>query len=112
MGHEGMKASLISREIIADSIELVMFAHQYDALVGVAGCDKSLPGMMMVMARLNVPSVFLYGGTIMPGQYKDKDADIITVFEAVGEHSVGKISDEELYSCECGALPGAGACGG
>ncbi|MAI63009.1 MAG: dihydroxy-acid dehydratase [Micavibrio sp. TMED27] len=111
-GHEGMRSSLASREVIADSVELTMRGHCYDALVGVAGCDKSLPGMMMVMARLNVPSVFLYGGTIMPGQYKDKDADIITVFEAVGEHSVGKISDEELYSCECGALPGAGACGG
>ena len=111
-GHEGMRSSLASREVIADSVELTMRGHCYDALVGLAGCDKSLPGMMMVMARLNVPSVFLYGGTIMPGQYKDKDADIITVFEAVGEHSVGKISDEELYSCECGALPGAGACGG
>lgn len=111
-GHEGMRSSLASREVIADSVELTMRGHCYDALVGLAGCDKSLPGMMMVMARLNVPSVFLYGGTIMPGTYKGHDADIITVFEAVGEHSVGKISDEELYSCECGALPGAGACGG
>ncbi len=111
-GHEGMRSSLSSREVIADSVELTMRGHCYDALVGLAGCDKSLPGMMMVMARLNLPSVFLYGGTIMPGKYKDKDADIITVFEAVGEHSVGKISDEDLYSCECGALPGAGACGG
>jgi len=112
MGHEGMRSSLASREVIADSVELTMRGHCYDALVGVSGCDKSLPGMMMVMARLNVPSVFLYGGTIMPGQYKGKDADIVTVYEAVGEHSVGKISDEELYACECGALPGAGACGG
>ncbi|MCB1562108.1 MAG: dihydroxy-acid dehydratase [Alphaproteobacteria bacterium] len=111
-GHEGMRSSLASREVIADSVELTMRGHCYDALVGLAGCDKSLPGMMMVMARLNVPSVFLYGGTIMPGTYKGHDADIITVFEAVGEHSVGKINDEELYSCECGALPGAGACGG
>ncbi len=111
-GHEGMRASLPSREVIADSVELTMRGHCYDALVGLAGCDKSLPGMMMVMARLNVPSVFLYGGTIMPGSFKGKDADIITVFEAVGEHSVGKLSDEELYTCECGALPGAGACGG
>lgn len=111
-GHEGMRSSLASREVIADSVELTMRGHCYDALVGLAGCDKSLPGMMMVMARLNLPSVFLYGGTILPGKYKDKDADIITVFEAVGEHSVGKISDEELYACECGALPGAGACGG
>ena len=111
-GHEGMRSSLASREVIADSVELTMRGHCYDALVGLAGCDKSLPGMMMVMARLNVPSVFLYGGTIMPGTYKDQDADIITVFEAVGEHSVGKISDADLYACECGALPGAGACGG
>ncbi|MBI1301815.1 MAG: dihydroxy-acid dehydratase [Alphaproteobacteria bacterium] len=112
MGHEGMRSSLVSREVIADSVELTMRGHCYDALVGLAGCDKSLPGIMMVMARLNVPSVFLYGGTIMPGTYKGNDADIVTVFEAVGEHSVGKISDEDLYSCECGALPGAGACGG
>ena len=112
MGHEGMRSSLASREVIADSVELTMRGHCYDALVGVTGCDKSLPGMMMVMARLNVPSVFLYGGTIMPGKYKGDDADIVTVFEAVGEHSVGGISDEDLYACECGALPGAGACGG
>ena len=111
-GHEGMRSSLASREVIADSVELTMRGHCYDALVGLAGCDKSLPGMMMIMARLNVPSVFLYGGTIMPGKYKGEDADIITVFEAVGEHSVGKISDEDLYTCECGSLPGAGACGG
>lgn len=112
MGHEGMRSSLASREVIADSVELTMRGHCYDALVGLAGCDKSLPGMMMVMARLNVPSVFLYGGTIMPGKFRGKDADIVTVYEAVGEHSVGKASDEELYACECGALPGAGACGG
>lgn len=112
MGHEGMRSSLVSREVIADSVELSMRGHCYDALVGLAGCDKSLPGIMMVMARLNVPSVFLYGGTIMPGTYKGEDADIVTVFEAVGEHSVGGISDDDLYSCECGALPGAGACGG
>lgn len=111
-GHEGMRSSLTSREVIADSVELTMRGHCYDALVGLAGCDKSLPGMMMVMARLNVPSIFLYGGSILPGTYKGQDADIVTVFEAVGEHSVGKISDEELYSCECGAMPGAGACGG
>ena len=111
-GHEGMRSSLASREVIADSVELTMRGHCYDALVGLAGCDKSLPGMMMIMARLNVPSVFLYGGTIMPGKYKGEDADIITVFEAVGEHSVGNISDEDLYTCECGSLPGAGACGG
>lgn len=112
MGHEGMRSSLASREVIADSVELTMRGHCYDALVGLAGCDKSLPGMMMVMARLNVPSVFLYGGTILPGKFRGKDADIVTVFEAVGEHAVGSVSDEELYACECGALPGAGACGG
>lgn len=112
MGHEGMRSSLASREAIADSVELTMRGHCYDALVGLAGCDKSLPGMMMVMARLNVPSVFLYGGTILPGKYKGEDADIVTVFEAVGEHAVGKITDDDLYTCECGALPGAGACGG
>ena len=111
-GHEGMRSSLASREVIADSVELTMRGHCYDALVGLAGCDKSLPGMMMVMARLNVPSVFFYGGTIMPGEFRGEHADIITVFEAVGEHSVGKMSDEDLYACECGALPGAGACGG
>ncbi|MCB1579386.1 MAG: dihydroxy-acid dehydratase [Rhodospirillales bacterium] len=112
MGHEGMRSSLASREVIADSVELTMRGHCYDALVGLAGCDKSLPGMMMVMVRLNVPSVFLYGGTILPGKFRGQDADIVTVFEAVGEHAVGKVSDEELYACECGALPGAGACGG
>ncbi len=111
-GHEGMRSSLASREVIADSVELAMRGHCYDALVGMAGCDKSLPAMMMVMARLNVPSVFFYGGTIMPGKFRGENADIITVFEAVGEHSVGKMDDDELYSCECGALPGAGACGG
>lgn len=112
MGHEGMRSSLASREVIADSVELTMRGHCYDALVGLAGCDKSLPGMMMVMVRLNVPSVFLYGGTILPGKFRGEDADIVTVFEAVGEHAVGKINDKELYDCECGALPGAGACGG
>ncbi|MEM7680061.1 MAG: dihydroxy-acid dehydratase [Pseudomonadota bacterium] len=112
MGHEGMRSSLVSREVIADSVELTMRGHCYDALVALAGCDKTLPAMMMAMIRLNVPSVFMYGGTILPGKYKGKDADIVTVFEAVGEHSVGGITDEELYECECGALPGAGACGG
>lgn len=112
MGHEGMRSSLASREVIADSVELTMRGHCYDALVGLAGCDKSLPGMMMVMARLNVPSVFLYGGTIMPGKFRGKDADIVTVYEAVGEHAIGKITNKQLYECECGSLPGAGACGG
>jgi dihydroxy-acid dehydratase len=112
MGHEGMRSSLVSREVITDSVELTMRGHCYDALVGLAGCDKSLPGMMMAMARLNVPSVFLYGGTILPGKFRGKDADIVTVFEAVGEHSAGKMTDAELSECERCALPGAGACGG
>lgn len=112
MGHEGMKASLISREVIADSIELVMHAHQYDALVGIAGCDKSLPGIMMAMARLNVPSVFLYGGTIMPGNLNGRDLTIVDVYEAVGAFSAGKITEKELYDIECAACPGAGSCGG
>ena len=112
MGHEGMKASLISREIIADSVELVMRAHCYDALVGIAGCDKSLPGMMMAMLRLNLPSIFLYGGTIMPGHHDGKDLTIVDVYEAVGKHNVGGISDKELYEIESSACPGAGSCGG
>lgn len=112
MGHEGMKASLISREVIADSIELVMHAHQYDALVGVAGCDKSLPGIMMAMARLNVPSLFLYGGTIMPGHINGRDLTIVDVYEAVGAFTAGKITEKELYDIECAACPGAGSCGG
>ena len=112
MGHAGMKSSLISREIIADSVELTMRGHSYDALVGVAGCDKSLPGMMMVMARLNVPSVFIYGGSIMPGRYKGKDITIQDVFEAVGGHAAGTVSDAELSDIEHAACPTAGACGG
>jgi len=112
MGHEGMKASLISREVIADSVELMMRAHCYDGLVGVAGCDKSLPGMLMAMARLDVPSVFLYGGTIMPGRYKDKDVTIQDAFEAAGAFAAGKITSEELHAIECAVCPGAGACGG
>ncbi len=112
MGHEGMKASLASREVIADSVELMMHAHGYDALVGLAGCDKSLPGMLMAMGRLNVPSIFLYGGTIMPGKFKGKDVTIQDVYEAVGAHSAGKMSDEDLYEIECQACPTAGSCGG
>lgn len=112
MGHEGMKASLVSRDIITDSVELMVRAHCYDALVGLAGCDKSLPGMMMSMARLNVPSIFLYGGTIMPGKFRGKDVTVQDVYEAVGAHAAGKITDEELYEMECGACPGAGSCGG
>ncbi len=112
MGHEGMKASLISREVIADSVELMIRAHCYDGLVGIAGCDKSLPGMLMAMARLDVPSVFLYGGTIMPGQYKGKDVTIQDAFEAAGAFAAGKITAEELHDIECAVCPGAGACGG
>lgn len=112
MGHEGMRSSLVSREVIADSVELTMRGHCYDALVGLAGCDKSLPGMMMVMLRLNVPSVFMYGGTILPGKYKGKDVDVVNVFEAVGQHATGQITDKELHDLECVACPSSGACGG
>jgi len=112
MGHEGMRSSLVSREVIADSVELTMRGHCYDALIGLAGCDKSLPAMMMAMIRLNVPSVFMYGGTILPGKYKGKDVDVVNVFEAVGKHATGEMSDEELHELECVACPSAGACGG
>jgi len=112
MGHQGMKSSLVSREVIADSIELTMRGHCYDALVGVAGCDKSLPGMMMAMLRLNVPSVFMYGGSILPGRFKGRDVTVVDVFEGVGMHSAGKMSDAELHELECVACPSAGSCGG
>src|ERR1700760_4661273 len=112
MGHEGMRSSLVSREVIADSVELTMRGHCYDALVGIAGCDKSLPGMMMAMLRLNVPSVFLYGGSIMPGKFKGRDVTVVDLFEGVGMHSAGKMSDADLHELECVACPGAGACGG
>ncbi len=112
MGHQGMKSSLASREVIADSIELTMRGHSYDALVGIAGCDKSLPGMMMAMLRLNVPSVFMYGGSILPGRYKGRDVTIQDMFEGVGMHSAGKMSDAELHELECVACPSAGSCGG
>ncbi len=112
MGHEGMKSSLISREIIADSAELTVRGHCYDALVGIAGCDKSLPGLMMSMLRLNVPSVFIYGGSILPGRYKGKDVTVVDVFEAVGKHSSGSMSSKELRELELVACPSAGACGG
>ncbi len=112
MGHAGMKSSLVSREVIADSVELTMRGHCYDALVGLAGCDKSLPGMMMAMLRLNVPSVFIYGGSILPGRYKGRDVTVQDVFEAVGQHSAGSMSDEELHALECVACPSAGSCGG
>ena len=112
MGHDGMKSSLVSREVIADSVELSMRGHCYDALVGLAGCDKSLPGLMMAMLRLNVPSVFMYGGSILPGRFQGRDVTIGDVFEGVGAHSVGKLSDEELHELECAACPSAGSCGG
>ncbi len=112
MGHEGMKSSLVSREVIADSVELTVRGHCYDALVGIAGCDKSLPGMMMSMLRLNVPSVFLYGGSIMPGKFHGKDVTVVDLFEAVGKYSAGNFSNHDLHELECVACPGAGACGG
>src|SRR5438046_2027668 len=111
MGHEGMKSSLVSREVIADSVELTMRGHCYDALVGIAGCDKSLPGMMMVMCRLNVPSIFIYGGSILPGTFRGKPVTIQDVFEAVGQHSVRQLSDADLETLEQHACPSAGACG-
>ncbi|KAF6242071.1 dihydroxy-acid dehydratase [Nitrosopumilus sp. b1] len=112
MGHEGMKSSLISREVIADSIELMVRAHQYDALVGIAGCDKSLPGTMMAMARLNLPSVFVYGGTIMPGMLDGKELTVVDVYEAVGAYDAGQLSLEALKNIENTACPNAGSCGG
>ena len=112
MGHEGMRSSLASREAIADTVELTMRGHCYDAIVGLAGCDKSLPGMMMAMVRLNVPSVFIYGGSIMPGRHNGKDVTVQDVFEAVGRHQAGQNSDEELRALEKVACPSAGACGG
>jgi dihydroxy-acid dehydratase len=112
MGHAGMKSSLVSREVIADSVELTMRGHCYDALVGLAGCDKSLPGLMMAMLRLNVPSVFMYGGSILPGQFRGKDITVQDVFEAVGQHASGNMSDADLHELEQAACPSAGSCGG
>ncbi len=111
MGHQGMKSSLVSRDVIADSVELTMRGHCYDALIGLAGCDKSLPGMMMSMVRLNVPSIFIYGGSILPGTFKGRQITIQDVFEAVGQHSVGAMSDEDLEEIEQVACPSAGSCG-
>ncbi|MDP3522962.1 MAG: dihydroxy-acid dehydratase [Hoeflea sp.] len=111
MGHQGMKASLASRDLIADSVELTMRGHCYDAIVGLAGCDKSLPGMMMSMVRLNVPSIFIYGGSILPGSYRGRQVTIQDVFEAVGQHSVGDMSDADLLEIEQVACPSAGSCG-
>jgi dihydroxy-acid dehydratase len=111
MGHQGMKSSLPSREVIADSVELTMRGHGYDALIGLAGCDKSLPGMMMAMCRLNVPSIFIYGGSILPGSFRGKPVTVQDVFEAVGKYSVGQMSDDDLEELEQIACPSAGACG-
>jgi dihydroxy-acid dehydratase len=112
MGHEGMKCSLVSRDVIADAIELVMRGHQMDALLGVGGCDKTIPGTVMAMPRLNRPSLFVYGGTILPGEYGGKPVDIVSAFEAVGSFSAGLIEEEDRHGIECAACPGPGACGG
>ena len=112
MGHQGMKSSLVSRDVIADSVELTMRGHSYDALVGIAGCDKSLPGIMMSMVRLNVPSVFLYGGTIMPGRFRGRDVTVMDVYEYYGKFSSGKATQEELDEIEAVACPSGGSCGG
>jgi dihydroxy-acid dehydratase len=112
MGHEGMKCSLISREVIADVIELVARGHQMDGILGIGGCDKTIPGTVMAMARLDLPSLFVYGGTIHPGEYRGKPVDIVSAFEAVGAFSAGRISEEERHGIECAACPGPGACGG
>ncbi|MFM7962754.1 MAG: dihydroxy-acid dehydratase, partial [Actinomycetota bacterium] len=112
MGHEGMRASLVSREVITDSVETVMHAERFDGFVGLAGCDKSIPAMLMAAARLDLPSVFVYNGSTMPGQYDGKALDITSVFEAVGACALGKISEDELHEIERKACPGEGACGG
>jgi dihydroxy-acid dehydratase len=112
MGHEGMRASLVSREVIADSVELVMHAERFDAMVSIAGCDKSLPGMMMAAARMNLPAVFLYGGSSLPGRYKGRDISIVDVFEGIGAESEGRITRDELTAIEKSACPGAGSCAG
>jgi len=112
MGHQGMKSSLVSRDVIADSVELTIRGHSYDALVGIAGCDKSLPGMMMAMARLNVPSVFLYGGSILPGRHRGKDVTVMDVYEACGKLNQGEVTEEELEELEAHACPSGGSCGG
>ncbi len=112
MGHQGMKSSLVSREVIADSTELTMRGHCYDAMIGIAGCDKSLPGIMMAMARLNVPAIFLYGGSILPGRFRDQDVTVVDVFEGVGQVAAGNWSEADLHELECVACPSAGSCGG
>ncbi len=112
MGTEGMKYSLVSREVIADSIELVSNAQRFDGLVAIGGCDKNMPGCLMAMARLNIPSVFIYGGTILPGQYQGHDVDIVSIFEAVGQYNSGRLTKNQFKEIECHACPGAGSCGG
>src|SRR3990167_7279499 len=112
MGTEGMKYSLVSREVIADSIEVVSNAQAFDGVLSIGGCDKNMPGCLIAMARLNIPSIFVYGGTIKPGHYNGKDIDIVSIFEAVGQYSAGKISKEEFHEVECHACPGHGSCGG
>src|SRR6202046_2407600 len=112
MGTDGMKASLVSRDLIADSIELVARGHMFDGIVALVACDKTIPGAAMALLRLNIPGLVLYGGSIMPGRYKGRDLTVQDVFEAVGANSAGKISDEELLAIENSACPGAGACGG
>jgi dihydroxy-acid dehydratase len=112
MGHEGMRSSLASRDVIADSVELTVRGHSYDALVGIAGCDKALPGLMMAMVRLNIPSVFMYGGSILPGKFRGQDVTVLDVFEAVGRHAAGSCPLSELHELETVACPSLGACGG
>src|SRR5512132_36562 len=112
MGHEGMRASLVSREVIADSVETMMHAERFDALVTLAGCDKSLPGMLMAAARLNLPSAFLYGGSILPGRYKDQALDVVSVFEGIGACAAGTLSENELGEIERRACPTEGSCAG
>ena len=112
MGTEGMKFSLVSREVIADSIETVIGGQSMDGVIAIGGCDKNMPGAIIAMARLNVPAIFVYGGTIKPGKHRGQDLTVVSVFEAVGAHSAGKIDDTELHEIECRAIPGAGSCGG
>lgn len=112
MGHEGMKFSLVSREVIADSIEVVSNAQRFDAVIGIGGCDKNMPGCLMAMCRLNIPSIFIYGGTILPGKHAGQDIDIVSIFEAVGKYKVGAINEEEFHDIESHACPGPGSCGG
>ncbi|MFN7829836.1 MAG: dihydroxy-acid dehydratase, partial [Armatimonadota bacterium] len=112
MGTEGMKFSLVSREVIADSIETVIGGQSMDGVIAIGGCDKNMPGAIIAMARLNVPAIFVYGGTIKPGKHRGQDLTVVSVFEAVGAHCAGKMDDEELHEIECRAIPGAGSCGG